>query len=147
MPRKLGDFNNDNAVTGADATAILRYLDQASMCRPIDPARSEEDLEAGDIMRNERLSSQDSAAILRYYSIDSTMVRAYPKTQPANWTDSGVDGYKKYFYIDPETGEEVSLANDPTAPTFVAKKYYYKTTGVTGILGDDALASLVTHLP
>lgn len=146
MSRLLGDFNNDNVVDNNDATALLRYLDQASMCRPIDPVRTSDDLDAGDVMRNGVLSSQDSWAIQKYYSFNSTTVRVYPKTQPANWTDTGADGYKKYFYIN-EQGQEVSLANEPTAPTFIAKKYYYKNIGVTDILGDDALAALVTHLP
>ena len=147
MPRLLGDFNNDNVVDNNDATAILRYLNQAGLCEPIDPPRSESDIEAGDVMHNSNLTCQDSWAIQKYYAISSTNVRVYPKTQPANWTDTGADGYKKYFYIDTVTGEEVSLANDPTAPTFVEKKHYYKSTGVADILGDDALAALVTHLP
>jgi len=146
MPRLLGDFNNDGMVDSRDGTDILTYLSQVSMCREADPSRTEEDIEAGDVMRNSELSNQDRYAISKAYAIMSTYNRVYPKTQPANWTDTGADGYKKYWYVN-EQGEEVSLADEPSAPTFESKKYFYKITGVGDLLGDDPVAALVTHLP
>ena len=146
MPRLLGDFNNDGLVDATDGAAIITYLSQVSMCHEPSPARTEEDIEAGDVMRNGELSVQDKWAIGKSYAVMSTDNRVYPKSQPANWTDTGADGYKKYWYIN-DQGQEVSLANEPSAPTFVSKKYFYKITGVGDLLGDDPVAALVTHLP
>lgn len=145
--RKLGDFDGDNVVDGRDATAVSTYVTNKHMNKTIDPQPTEEDLKAASLMHNGAITYQDAQAILALWALVSVEAREYPKTQPSNWTDSGVDGYKKYFYIDDE-GNEVSLASEATAPTWVDKKYYYKNSSYVSNLNDgDYVTPLVTQLP
>lgn len=145
--RKLGDFDNDNIVDGRDGTAVLTYVSDKHMNKTIDPQPTEEDLKAASLMHNGAVTYQDARAILDLFALVSVEAHEYPKTQPSNWTDSGSDGYKKYFYIDDE-GNEVSLASEATAPTWVDKKYYYKNSSYVSSLNDgDYVTPLVTQLP
>lgn len=145
--RKLGDFDNDNIVDGRDAAAVSGYVSNKHMNKTIDPQPTEEDLKAASLMHNGAVTYQDARAILDLFALVSVDAREYPKTQPSNWTDSGSDGYKKYFYIDDE-GHEVSLASEATAPTWVDKKYYYKNSSYVSSLNDgDYVTPLVTQLP
>lgn len=145
--RKLGDFDNDNIVDGRDAAAVSGYVSNKHMNKTIDPQPTEEDLKAASLMHNGAVTYQDARAILALYALVSVDAREYPKTQPSNWTDSGSDGYKKYFYIDDE-GHEVSLASEATAPTWADKKYYYKNSSYVSSLNDgDYVTPLVTQLP
>lgn len=145
--RKLGDFDNDNIVDGRDAAAVSGYVSNKHMNKTIDPQPTEEDLKAASLMHNGAVTYQDARAILDLFALVSVEAREYPKTQPSNWTDSGSDGYKKYFYIDDE-GHEVSLASEATAPTWVDKKYYYKNSSYVSSLNDgDYVTPLVTQLP
>lgn len=145
--RKLGDFDNDNIVDGRDAAAVSGYVSNKHMNKTIDPQPTEEDLKAASLMHNGAVTYQDARAILALYALVSVEAHEYPKTQPSNWTDSGSDGYKKYFYIDDE-GNEVSLASETTAPTWVDKKYYYKNSSYVSSLNDgDYVTPLVTQLP
>lgn len=145
--RKLGDFNGDGSVDGRDGTAVLSYVSKKHMNKTIDPQPTEEDLKAASLMHNGAITYQDSNAIFSLYALTSVEAHEYPKTQPSNWTDSGVDGYKKYFYIDTE-GNEVSLAIEATAPTWENKKYYYKNSSyVANLNGGDYVSVLVTQLP
>lgn len=145
--RKLGDFDNDNIVDGRDAAAVSGYVSNKHMNKTIDPQPTEEDLKAASLMHNGAVTYQDARAILDLFALVSVEAREYPKTQPSNWTDSGTDGYKKYFYIDDE-GNEVSLASEATAPTWVDKKYYYKNSSYVSSLNDsDYVTPLVTQLP
>lgn len=145
--RKLGDFNGDGSVDGLDATAVLSYVSKKHMNKTIDPQPTEEDLKAASLMHNGAITYQDSKALLDLFALVSVVAHEYPKTQPSNWTDSGVDGYKKYFYIDNE-GNEVSLASEATAPTWENKKYYYKNSSyVDHLNGGDYVVPLVTQLP
>ena len=117
------------------------------MNKTIDPQPTEEDLKAASLMHNGAITYQDSNAIHTLYALASVEAHAYPKTQPSNWTDSGVDGYKKYFYIDNE-GNEVSLASEATAPTWENKKYYYKNSRYVSNLNDgDWVVPMITQLP
>ena len=117
------------------------------MNKTIDPQPTEEDLKAASLMHNGAVTYQDARAILDLFALVSVEAHEYPKTQPSNWTDSGSDGYKKYFYIDDE-GNEVSLASEATAPTWVDKKYYYKNSSYVSSLNDgDYVTPLVTQLP
>lgn len=145
--RKLGDFNGDGMVDGKDATAIVSYVKKKHMNQTIDPQPTEEDLKAASLMHNGAVTYQDSKALLDLFALVSVEAHEYPKTQPSNWTDSGVDGYKKYFYTDNE-GNEVSLASEATAPTWENKKYYFKNSSyVSNLNGGDYAAVLVTQLP
>ena len=146
MPRLLGDFNNDGVVNGSDAAAELAFIKQRAMNTTIDPPVTNEDIDAGNMMRNGKLTILDATSLQAYYAKKSVNARIYPDSQPSNWTDSGADGYKKYFYINGE-GEEVSLAEEATAPTWESKYYYYSNEWSGSQLGDDPLAALVTHLP
>lgn len=147
MTRKLGDFNGDGRVDGMDATAVVTYVKKKHMNQTIDPQPTEEDLKAASLMHNGAVTYQDSNAIHTLYALTSVEAHEYPKTQPSNWTDSGVDGYKKYFYIDNE-GNEVSLASEATAPTWENKKYYFKNSSyVNSLNGGDFVVPLVTQLP
>jgi len=145
--RKLGDFNGDGRVDGMDATAVVTYVKKKHMNQPIDPQPTEEDLKAASMMHNGAVTYQDAKALLDLFALVSVEAHEYPKTQPSNWTDSGVDGYKKYFYIDNE-GNEVSLASEATAPTWENKKYYFKNSSyVSDLNGGDFVVPLVTQLP
>ncbi len=145
--RKLGDFDGNGIVDGRDATAISTYVSEKHMNKTIDPQPTEEDLKAASLMHNGAVTYQDSNAIKDLYTLASVEAREYPKVQPSNWTDSGVDGYKKYFYIDTE-GNEVSLASEATAPTWENKKYYYKNSSYVSSLNDgDWVVPMVTQLP
>ena len=145
--RKLGDFNGDGRVDGMDATAVVTYVKKKHMNQPIDPQPTEEDLKAASLMHNGAVTYQDAKALLDLFALVSVEAHEYPKTQPSNWTDSGVDGYKKYFYIDNE-GNEVSLASEATAPTWENKKYYFKNSSyVSDLNGGDFVVPLVTQLP
>lgn len=143
----LGDFNGNNIVDGRDASAIATYVEQKTMCKTINPVPTEDELIAGDCMYNNDISNFDASCVKRGYPKASIESHVYPKEQPSTWTDPGVDGYKKYFYID-DQGVEISLQNEPTAPdwpsSIINKKYYYKSSDV---LSGDYLAKLVTHLP
>ena len=145
--RKLGDFNGDGRVDGMDATAVVSYVKKKHMNQTIDPQPTEEDLKAASLMHNGAITYQDAKALLDLFALVSVEAHEYPKTQPSNWTDSGVDGYKKYFYIDNE-GNEVSLASEATAPTWENKKYYFKNSSyVSDLNGGDYVVPLVTQLP
>lgn len=145
--RKLGDFDGNGTVDARDGTAVLTYVSDKHMNKTIDPQPTEEDLKAASLMHNGAVTYQDARAILDLYALASVETHEYPKTQPSNWTNSGVDGYKKYFYIDDE-GNEVSLASEATAPTWVDKKYYYKNSSYVSNLNDgDYVTPLVTQLP
>lgn len=145
--RKLGDFDNNNIVDGRDAAAVSGYVSNKHMNKTIDPQPTEEDLKAASLMHNGAVTYQDARAILDLFALVSVEAHEYPKTQPSNWTDSGTDGYKKYFYIDDE-GNEVSLASEATAPTWVDKKYYFKNSSYVSSLNDgDYVTPLVTQLP
>ena len=145
--RKLGDFDNNNIVDGRDAAAVSGYVSNKHMNKTIDPQPTEEDLKAASLMHNGAVTYQDARAILDLFALVSVEAHEYPKTQPSNWTDSGTDGYKKYFYTDNE-GNEVSLASEATAPTWVDKKYYFKNSSYVSSLNDgDYVTPLVTQLP
>lgn len=145
--RKLGDFDGNDIVDGLDATAVSSYVNKKHMNKTIDPQPTEEDLKAASLMHNGDITYRDGRAIQALWAISSVEAHEYPKTQPSNWTDSGVDGYKKYFYIDTE-GNEVSLASEATAPTWENKKYYYKNSSYVANLNDgDYVSVLVTQLP
>jgi hypothetical protein len=145
--RKLGDFDGNGSVDGRDATAVNTYVSEMHMNKTIDPQPTEEDLKAASLMHNGAITYQDSRAINALYTLSSVEAHVYPKTQPSNWTDSGVDGYKKYFYTDNE-GNEVSLASEATAPTWENKKYYYKNSRyVSDLNGGDFVVPMVTQLP
>lgn len=145
--RKLGDFDGNGTVDARDGTAVLTYVSDKHMNKIIDPQPTEEDLKAASLMHNGAVTYQDARAILDLFALVSVEAHEYPKTQPSNWTDSGSDGYKKYFYIDDE-GNEVSLASEATAPTWVDKKYYYKNSSYVSSLNDgDYVTPLVTQLP
>ena len=145
--RKLGDFNGDGRVDGMDATAVVTYVKKKHMNQTIDPQPTEEDLKAASLMHNGAVTYQDAKALLDLFALVSVEAHEYPKTQPSNWTDSGVDGYKKYFYTDNE-GNEVSLASEATAPTWENKKYYFKNSSyVSDLNGGDFVVPLVTQLP
>lgn len=145
--RKLGDFNGDGSVDGRDGTAVASYVSKKHMNKTIDPQPTEEDLKAASLMHNDAITYQDANAILTLYALTSVEAHVYPKEQPSNWTDSGEDGYKKYFYINTE-GNEVSLASEATAPTWENKKYYYKNSSyVDHLNGGDYVVPLVTQLP
>jgi hypothetical protein len=145
--RKLGDFDGNGIIDGRDAAGVSAYVSERNMNKTIDPQPTEEDLKAASLMHNGEVTYQDANAISALYALVSVDAREYPKTQPSNWTDSGVDGYKKYFYIDAE-GNEVSLASEATAPTWENKKYYYKNSSyVESLNGGDYVVPLVTQLP
>ena len=145
--RKLGDFDGNGIVDVRDAAGVSTYVSERNMNKTIDPQPTEEDLKAASLMHNDEVTYQDANAIRALYALVSVDAREYPKTQPSNWTDSGVDGYKKYFYID-DDGNEVSLASEATAPTWENKKYYYKNSSYVEHLNDgDYVVPLVTQLP
>ena len=145
--RKLGDFDGNGIIDGRDAAGVSTYVSERNMNKTIDPQPTEEDLKAASLMHNDEVTYQDANAIRALYALVSVDAREYPKTQPSNWTDSGVDGYKKYFYID-DDGNEVSLASAETAPTWENKKYYYKNSSyVESLNGGDYVVPLVTQLP
>lgn len=145
--RKLGDFDGNGTVDARDAGDVLGYVAKKHMNKTIDPQPTEEDLKAASLMHNGAVTYQDANAILALYALASVEAHEYPKAQPSNWTDSGVDGYKKYFYIDAE-GNEVSLASEATAPTWENKKYYYKNSSYVSSLNDgDFVVPMVTQLP
>ena len=145
--RKLGDFDGNGIVDGRDAAGVSTYVSERNMNKTIDPQPTAEDLKAASLMHNDAVTYQDANAISALYALVSVDVHEYPKTQPSNWTDSGVDGYKKYFYID-DDGNEVSLASETTAPTWENKKYYYKNSSyVESLNGGDYVVPLVTQLP
>lgn len=145
--RKLGDFDGNGTVDARDAGDVLGYVSDKHMNKTIDPQPTEEDLKAASLMHNDAITYQDANAILDLYALASVEAHEYPKVQPSNWTDSGVDGYKKYFYIDTE-GNEVSLATEATAPTWENKKYYFKNSSYVSNLNDgDYVTPLVTQLP
>lgn len=139
----LGDFNGDGIIDDRDTSALATYVNKKKMCKEINPEPTEDELIAGDCMYNNDISYFDRYCISSGYSKSSVESHVYPKTQPSTWTDPGVDGYKKYFYVN-EQGEEVSLQDDATAPQWENKKYYYKSSEV---LTGNYLAKLVTHLP
>lgn len=144
--RLLGDFNNDGRVDGTDATNILGYVNKAMMMEPQDPV-TEEDIDAGDVLRIGRLTIQDSTAVHSMYAAASVIMRIYPKTEPANWSDpTNPAGYKIYYYLD-ENGEPVSLADDDDpAPNWEDKKYFYLGNAGTNY-GSNFVPDLLTHLP
>lgn len=145
--RKLGDFDGNGSVDARDGAGVSTYVSKKHMNKTIDPQPTEEDLKAASLMHNGAITYQDSNAIFALYTLASVEAREYPKTQPSNWTDSGVDGYKKYFYIDNE-GNEVSLASEATAPTWENKKYYFKNSSYVSSLNDgDWVVPMVTQLP
>lgn len=145
--RKLGDFDGNGAVDGMDSTALMTYLGSVSMCKSVEPI-SEDTFYAGNILKINDLKRTDAGAIQQTWAKSSTRSRVYNTAQPAYWADpSSPDNYKKYYYLDAE-GHEVSLANESSAPTWVADTYYYYTTSAFQLtLSDDYVSDLVTYLP
>ena len=145
MPnRLLGDFNNNGIVDATDSSNIKTYVIQRNMKLTIDPPKDQEDLAAGDIMCNDDITLQAGYIVGRSFAMNSVKSRVYPKYKPDNWE---VNVYKDYFYID-DQGNEVSLSDLETAPTWVDKKYYYKSSDVaSSFLGTDYIRTLTVQMP
>ena len=143
--RKLGDFNNDGSVTGQDASALQTYVTNEMMMVSQEPI-TDDDLVAGDVLHINKLARQDASAILAMYAISSVNMRIYPNTEPSDWSNpSNPDGYKKYYYLD-ANGNPVSLSDQPSAPEWTSKTYFYMGN-TDDLYGTDYVPAMVNHLP